>query len=483
MSTVPWRNLLRARFLFGVVGAVLLALALAGSRTTARAQSASANGAAGTADRASEAGLGATAAKAAVRASGSSPALPAVVDPALFQDLEYRSIGPSRGGRVTAVWGIPDQPSVFYMGATGGGVWKSTDYGQSWTNVSDGYFHTGSIGAIRVAPSNPDIVYVGTGTDGLRSNVIVGKGVYKSTDAAETWTHIGLEDVGQIGRMAVHPQDPDIVWAAAIGQPFGESPERGVYKTTDGGSTWEKVLFISDSVGVYGLVLEPGNPDVVYAGAWRAERKPWTIISGAHASAGTGIYKSTDGGETWTRLTDGLPDGLIGKIDLSISPANPSRVYALIEAPEPLEGVYRSDDAGQTWQLVSGEDELMNRPFYYTNVHADPTNADVVYVNNEGFYKSTDAGESWERLGTPHGDNHDMWINPNDPAVFIQSNDGGVNVTRDGGQTWSTQHNQPTAELYQVDLSDDFPFWACAGQQDNSTICVPNLPQIGRAHV
>lgn len=397
-------------------------------------------------------------------------------DPAVFQGLRYRMIGPSRGGRVTAVAGHRAQPSTFYFGSTGGGVWKSEDYGVTWRNISDGYFRTGSIGAIRVAESDPNIIYVGTGSDGIRSNVIIGKGVYRSTDGGETWAHVGLESVGQIGRMIVHPTNPDIVFVAAIGNPFGKGPHRGVYRTRDGGRTWEKVLFVSDSVGFYGLVMEPGNPNVLYASAWRAERKPWTIISGARPEAGVGIYKTTDGGETWTRLTNGLPKTMLGKIDLSISPANPRRVYALVEAPDPEEGLYRSDDAGQTWHLVSNQPGLMNRPFYYTNVHADPKSADVVYVNNESFYRSTDGGKTWQRLSTPHGDNHDMWINPDNPEIFIQSNDGGANVTLDGGKTWSTQHNQPTAELYQVDVNDDFPSWACAGQQDNSTICVPILP-------
>jgi photosystem II stability/assembly factor-like uncharacterized protein len=409
-------------------------------------------------------------------ASQSPPRASQAIDPALFRELHYRAIGPHRGGRVTAVEGIPDQPSTFYMGGTGGGVFKTTDSGQNWENISDGFFATGSIGAIRIAPSNPNVVYVGTGSSGLRSNVITGKGVYKSTDAGRTWTHIGLAGVGQIGRMAVHPTNPDVVYVAAIGDPFAAGPDRGVYKTTDGGRTWQKVLFISNGVGVYGLVMEPGNPDVLYASGWRAERKPWTIISGNEARDGGGIYKSTDGGETWDKLSNGLPQGLIGKIDLSISPAKPDRVYALVEAPEPEEGVYRSDDRGESWTLVNGNNNLMRRPFYYTDIDADPTNADTVYVMNEGFFKSTNAGVTFQQRSTPHGDNHDMWINPNDPNIFIEANDGGVNVTLNGGATWSTQNNQNTAELYQIDVDDRFPYRVCAGQQDASTICVPSLP-------
>jgi len=394
-------------------------------------------------------------------------------DPALFQGLKYRLVGPSRGGRVTAVAGAPQHPGTFYLGATGGGVWKTIDYGQSWTSVSDGFFQTGSIGAIRVADADPNVLYVGTGSDGIRSNVITGRGVYKSTDAGKTWTFLGLRDVGQIGAVLIHPKNSDVAYVAAMGHAFGPSRERGVYRTRDGGRTWESVLFVSDSTGAVDLEFAPDEPREIYAALWRGERKPWTIISGAREG---GLYKSTDGGDTWTKLTGGLPSGLIGKSDLAVSPADPNRVYALIEAPEPEDGLYRSDDRGRTWRQVSSYNPLLNRPFYYTNVDADPTNADVVYVNDEGFFRSADGGKTWERRSTPHGDNHDMWIDPRDPNVFIQSNDGGANVTRDGGRTWSTQHNQPTAELYQVAVDDQFPYWVYAGQQDNSTIMVPSLP-------
>jgi len=396
-----------------------------------------------------------------------------VFRPALFQDLRYRMVGPTRGGRVTAVAGVPSQPNVFYFGATGGGVWKTENYGLTWRPISDGYFETGSIGAIRVADSDPDIIYVGTGSDAIRSNVIQGRGVYKSTDAGRTWQFVGLKHVGQIGAVLIHPRNPDVVFVAAQGNAFKPTKERGVYRTKDGGRTWEQVLFVSDSTGATDLEFAPDNPEEIYAALWRGERKPWTIISGAREG---GIYKSTDGGNTWTKLTRGLPQGLIGKSDLAVSPADPNRVYALIEAPEPEDGLYRSDDRGATWRQVSSYNPLLNRPFYYTNVDADPTNADVVYVNNESFFKSTDGGVTWRTLPTPHGDNHDMWINPRNPDIFIQSNDGGANVTQDGGKSWSSQHNQPTAELYQVDVDDQFPFWLYAGQQDNTTIAVPSLP-------
>lgn len=396
-----------------------------------------------------------------------------VVSPALYEDLEFRNVGPSRGGRVTTVTGHADQPSTFYFGSTGGGVWKTTDYGRNWHNVSDGYFATGSMGAVNVADSDPNIIYAGTGSDGIRSNVITGRGAYKSTDAGETWQFIGLRDVGQIGAVEIHPTNPNIVFVAAMGETFAPTPARGVYRTTNGGRTWDHVLFISDSTGAVDLEFAPDNPNEIYASMYRGERKPFTIISGAMEG---GVYKSADGGDNWTQLTNGLPQGLRGKSDLAVSPADPNRVYVLIEAVEPEDGLYRSDDRGITWHQVTSYNPILNRPFYYTNVDADPTNADIVYVNNEGFYKSTDGGKNFERRPTPHGDNHDMWINPNNPDVIVQGNDGGANVTLDGGETWSTQHNQLTAELYQVDVDEQFPYWIYAGQQDNSTIMVPSLP-------
>jgi photosystem II stability/assembly factor-like uncharacterized protein len=395
------------------------------------------------------------------------------VDP--FGSLGYRMVGPTRGGRVTAVAGHPAHPATFYMGATGGGVWKTTDWGVTWRPIMDDVLPTGSIGSVRVAPSNPDVVYVGTGSDGIRSNVITGKGAFRSDDGGETWRAIGLEGAGQIGAIEVHPDDPDVAFAAALGDPFGKNPERGIFRTTDGGTSWEQVLFTSDSVGGIDVEFHPTNPQVLYAGMWRGERKPWTIISGMQESAREdGIWRSEDGGDTWEYVMLGLPSGLIGKVDFAVSPADPDRVYALVETKEPDEGLYRSDDAGRTWELVSNQQRIMDRPFYYTNVDADPTDADVVYASATQFWKSTDGGRSWDRRNTPHGDNHDLWINPDDPRIMVQSNDGGANVTRDGGATWSTQMNQPTAELYQVDLDDRFPRWMYAGQQDNSTIAVPS---------
>jgi photosystem II stability/assembly factor-like uncharacterized protein len=408
--------------------------------------------------------------------SQSSSATDQVYSADMLSGLSYRMVGPSRGGRVTAVAGHADRPATFYMGATGGGVWKTTDYGQSWRPVSDGYFATGSIGSIRVADSDPNIVYVGTGSDGIRSNVITGRGVYKSNDAGETWSFAGLRNVGQIGAVLIHPTNPDLVYVAAIGDAFGATPDRGVYRSRDGGSSWEKVFFVSDSTGAVDLEFAPDDPNTIYASMWRAERKPWTVISGGMEG---GIYKSTDAGDTWTQLTHNLPTGLRGKSDLAVSAADPNRLYVLFEAPVGEGGLYRSDDRGATFRLVSTYDMLLRRPFYYLNVDADPSNADVLYVNAEGFFRSVDGGQNWQRRGTPHGDNHDIWINPNDPDLYVQSNDGGANVTRDGGETWSTQYNQPTAELYSVDVDDQFPYWLYSGQQDNSTIAVPSLPPHG----
>ena len=395
--------------------------------------------------------------------------------PQLLNELNYRLVGPPRGGRATGGAGHRAHPSTFYMGATGGGVWKTDDWGGTWLPIADDYLETGSIGAITVAPSNPSVVYVGTGSDGLRSNVIVGKGMYRSDDAGETWQKAGLDNAGQIGAVIVHPSNPRMVYAAAIGDPFGKSEMRGVFRSQDGGDNWERVLFTSDSVGAVDLEFHPTNPQVIYAGMWRGQRAPWTIISGMQeAGREDGIWRSEDGGNTWEYVMLGLASGLIGKIDLAVSPADPDRVYALVETEDAEEGLYRSDDAGRTFRMVSNQGGIMDRPFYYTNVDANPLNADEVWVSATQFWYSSNGGESWERRGTPHGDNHDLWINPDDPMIMVQSNDGGANVTRDGGRTWSTQMNQPTAELYSADVDNQFPYWIYSGQQDNTTIRLPS---------
>jgi photosystem II stability/assembly factor-like uncharacterized protein len=393
-----------------------------------------------------------------------------------FDAFQYRTVGPERGGRVTTVTGTPQIPGTFYLGASGGGVWKTEDYGVSWKNASDGYFATPSIGAIEVAVNDANIVYVGTGSDGLRSNVIAGKGMYKSIDAGKSWEHIGLKDAGQIGAVEIDPTNHNIVWVAAIGNAFKANSQRGVFKTTDGGKNWKKVLFISDKIGFSDLELLPNNPEIVYAAAWKAERKPWTIISGGTNDEG-GIYKSINGGKDWVKLENGLPKGLVGKIDLAVSPVNSSIVYALIEAPGKEGGLYKSLDQGKSFKQVSNNIGLLNRPFYYVNIELDPTNPDIVYSNANPLLKSIDGGKSWKRMSVPHGDNHDIWLNPNDPNILIQANDGGANISHNGGVTWSTQFNQPTAELYQVEVDDQYPYWLYAGQQDNSsTISVPSFP-------
>jgi photosystem II stability/assembly factor-like uncharacterized protein len=395
-------------------------------------------------------------------------------DPAKLAGLRYRMIGPARGGRSTAVTGVPQQPSTFYMGTTGGGVWKTTDAGQNWKNVSEPYFASASIGSIDVADTDPNVIYVGTGSAGIRSNVSIGKGIYKSTDAGHSWRFVGLPDAGQIGRIVVHPSNPDIVYASVLGNPFANGATRGVYRTRDGGASWQKVLFLSDSTGSSDVELQPGNPDVVYASMWHGARRPWTIISGG---AEDGIFKSTDGGDHWTRLRTGLPTGLFGKSDLAVSAAMPNRVYALIEA-KPGSGLYRSDDAGESWTAVNTNTPgLITRPFYYDHVNADPTNADVVYAGAEDFWKSIDGGRTFKTMRTPHGDNHDMWINPRNGQTFIESNDGGAAVTLNGGASWSSELNQPTAEIYQIVADNQYPYRVYGAQQDEGgTLIVPSLP-------
>ena len=393
----------------------------------------------------------------------------------LAQPMQFTNAGPSRGGRVTAVTGVESEPNVFYMGASGGGLWKSIDYGIHWTNISDGYFETPSIGAIGVFQKNPDILYVGTGSDAIRSNVIVGKGIYKTFDAGETWTHTGLRNGGQIGALEIHPENPNVVFAAVLGQPFRKSKERGVYRTKDGGNTWEQVLFHSDSVGAIDLEFAPDNPNMIYACMWRGARKPWTVISGG---ATDGIFKSADGGNTWRRLKRGLPTSLFGKSDLAVSMDNPARVWAQIQASDGQEGLYRSDDYGENWSKVelseSVRKSVMYRPFYFTNLDVNPKNTDNLWAGTKQLWTSYNGGKDWKKITPPHADHHDMWINPNDTSVMIVGNDGGGSVSRDGGQNWSHQFNQPTAELYTCDVDDQYPYYVYSGQQDNSTIRVPS---------
>jgi photosystem II stability/assembly factor-like uncharacterized protein len=399
-------------------------------------------------------------------------AAPAFYDPAQWSGLHYREVGPWRGGRVTAVTGVPSQPFTFYMGTVGGGVWKTTDAGHSWINTTDGQIAVGSMGAVAVADTNPNIVYAGTGSSKIRSNVSIGRGIYKSVDGAKTWTFMGLRDVGQIGTIRISPNNPDELFVAAIGVPFKNNPERGVYRSRDGGRTWQKVLYLNDHLGAADVEYQPGNPRVLYATLWHGLRQPWTIISGSEDG---GVYKSTDGGDRWIKLGGGLPTGLFGRANIGVSAAAPNRVYALIEA-KPGQGLYRSDDAGAHWALVNGDPKLTTRPFYYNTLGVDPNNADVVFVGDEDWFKSVDGGKTFKTERTPHGDNHDIWINPRNSNYLIQSNDGGANVSLDGGKTWSTQANQPTAEIYQVAVDNQFPYRLYGAQQDNTTVIVPSLP-------
>ncbi len=394
-----------------------------------------------------------------------------VYDTSLYAGLQYRMIGPFRGGRATAVAGVSQKPHTFYLGATGGGVWKTEDAGQHWDNVSDDYFHVGSIGAITVAPSDPDVVYVGTGSADIRGNVSTGKGVYRSTDGGKSWSFEGLEDAGQIGDIVVSPRDPDLVYLASIGHAFGPNPTRGVFRSRDGGKTWQKVLFVSDSTGFIDLAMDPNNPRVLYAAAWQTERKPWTIVSGGHEG---GIWKSTDGGDHWTKLGGGLPTGLVGKASVTVSPADPDRVWVLIEAsPIDKGGVYRSDDAGKTWRQTSHSHDLTQRAFYYIHIFADPKDPNTVYALNTSPYRSIDGGKTFTRIRVPHGDTHDFWINPEHPDYLAIADDGGAQVSLTHGKTWSTYYNQPTAQFYRVITDNGFPYRVYGPQQDNSTISVP----------
>ncbi len=391
------------------------------------------------------------------------------VDPALFQALEWRNIGPFRGGRVTAVAGHPDQPFIYYMGATGGGVWKTINGGVSWSNVSDGFFNTGTIGAIAVAESDANIIYAGTGESPVRGvSTSHGDGVYKSTDAGRTWLHLGLEKTRQVAKITVHPANPDIVYVGAQGSPWAASEDRGVYRSTDGGASWERVLFINRDTGVSFLSMDATNPRVIYAAMWDHRREPWNVRSGG---PGSGLYKTTDGGDSWQKLAKGLPE-LMGNTGISVSRANPDRVWAMIEAVDG--GVFRSDDAGKTWKHVNDDPGIRDRGWYYTHIFADPQDENTVYVLAASMVKSVDGGKSFESVKTPHGDNHDLWINPENNQWMVQGNDGGANVSFDQGQSWSTQSNQPTGQFYRLIVDNVFPYRLYGGQQDNSTVRIPS---------
>ena len=368
-----------------------------------------------------------------------------VVEPSLLDGNEWRLIGPYRGGRVTTVTGVRDNDQLYYMGATGGGVWKTTNAGVSWENISDDYFGVGTIGAVAVAESDPNVIYVGTGEKSIRGvTTSDGDGMYKSTDAGATWEHIGLPNAGQIARIKIHPQDHDLVYAAVQGHIWGPSKERGVYRSKDGGKTWEQVLKVDAQTGATDLRMDPTNPRILYASMWEHGRKPWYVLSGGYAG---GIFKSTDGGDTWEKKTEGLPE-LIGKVGIDVSASNPQRVYAIVEAVKGEGGLYRSDDGGETWELKNGDRILWTRSWYYQHIAADPVNDNIVYVLNAPFMKSIDGGVTFEKKSTPHGDHHDHWINPDNNQNMINANDGGATITFDGGESWSSIMNQPTAQFY-----------------------------------
>jgi photosystem II stability/assembly factor-like uncharacterized protein len=392
-------------------------------------------------------------------------------DSTFFAGMSWRNIGPNRGGRSITSAGSPSRPNEYYFGATGGGLWKTTDGGTSWKPVTDHKIHSSSVGAVAVSESNPDIVYIGMGEVQLRGNIMQGDGVYRSPDGGKTWESMGLANTQAIGRIRIDRKNPDLVYVAALGKPSAPSADRGVYRSENGGKSWQKILFRNDSTGAVDLVIDPNNPKILFASMWQAYRIPWKMSSGG---AGSGLFRSTDGGDTWKELTraPGMPTGVIGKIGVTVSGADSKRVYAIIEADSG--GVYRSDDGGDTWKRTNEERKLRQRAFYYTRIYADPVNKDRVYVLNVNFYRSDDGGVKFgTQLRPPHGDNHDLWIAPNDPNRMIESDDGGATVSLNGGTTWTNLH-YPTAQVYHVALTADFPYHVCGAQQDAGTFCVPS---------
>jgi len=392
-------------------------------------------------------------------------------DEVYYKNVEYRLVGPFRGGRSAAVTGVPNKPNLFYFGATGGGLWKTTNGGRNWENISDGYFG-GSVGSITVSKSDPNVMYVGGGEKTVRGNVSSGYGVWKSVDAGKTWTASGLKNSRHIPRMAVHPTNPDIVYAGVMGNLYKSTQERGVYKSTDGGKTWRKTLFANADAGVVDLRIDPTNPRILYASTWKIRRTPYSLSSGGDGSA---LWKSTDSGETWTEISKhkGFPTGTLGIIGVTVSPLNNQRVWAIVENKE-KGGLYRSEDGGETWKQVNSERKLRQRAWYYTRLYADTENVDVVYVLNVRYHKSTNGGKTFSTYNAPHGDHHDLWIAPENPKRMIIGDDGGAQVTYDGGETWSTYYNQPTSQFYRVTTDNSFPYRIYVAQQDNSTIRIPH---------
>lgn len=399
------------------------------------------------------------------------------IDSLLLGSMRYRQIGPFRGGRSTAVAGTVSAPYLFYSGSTGGGVWRTEDAGQSWQPISDKFFG-GAIGSIDVADSDPNVIFVGTGSQDIRGNTSTGRGMWKSHDAGRTWSFAGLRETGAIGRTVIHPTNPDLVYAAALGHPFGKNRERGIFRSKDGGTTWQHVLALNDSTGASELVMHPTNPRILYAGMWRAERKPWTMISGGPES---GVYRSTDGGDSWTKLTGGLPTGIVGKVGIAISPANPDRIWALVEA-EPAGGLFRSDDGGTSWTRVNAENKIRQRAWYFYRIVADPVNENLMYVMSVQMHKSVDGGKTFESMAVPHGDTHDLWINPTSPRTMVLGDDGGSVVSLTAGKSWSSMNLMPTAEMYDVMVDHAFPYRVYTAQQDNTSISVPSWLESNTLH-
>ncbi len=414
-------------------------------------------------------------AKAGPKAPAPMAAEPVRLDPALFSSLHWRNIGPFRGGRAIAVTGVVGEPGVFYFGGVAGGVWKSTDSGATWKPISDSV-QMSSVGAIAVAPSNHNVIYMGSGEGALRGNITWGDGVYKSSDGGKTWVNIGLKDTRQIGALIVDPNNPDVVLVAAIGHAFGPNNERGIFRTTDGGKTWTKTLYRDDHTGAIDVTFDPTDPKIVYASLWTVQRQPWTFTSGG---AGSGLFRSMDGGVTWTELKgNGLPSGVLGRIDVSVSGADHNRIYAMVEAKDG--GLYRSDDAGKTWAKISDDGRIRQRAWYFSKTYADPKAKDTVYVLNTGVLRSTDGGKTWTLLPAKHGDHHGLWIDPTDPKRMINANDGGASVSLDGGETWSTQDNQPTAQFYHVSVdATHWPYRVYGAQQDNSNVAIASYSDDG----